>query len=65
MDYAPMDDGPWVDAPEDAAYVAAPTTYDDIIAMADLDGNPAVISDEEREMIALLSQVLGASPITN
>ena len=64
MDYAPVDDH-WVAAPEDAAYGAAPTTYEDIVAMADLDGDPSVISDEEREMIALLSQVLGASPVTN
>ena len=64
MDFATMDDGPWVDAPEEATFAAAPTTYDDIVAMADLDGDPTIISAEEREMIALLVQVLGATPIS-
>ena len=64
MDYAPMEDGPWVEMPEGAAYDPAPTTYDDIVAMADLDGDPSVITEEEREMIALLTQVLGATPIS-
>jgi hypothetical protein len=62
MDFSPLDDGPWIELPEDAAFNTAPPTYDDIISMADLDRDPDVISAKEREMIALLSQVLGASP---
>ncbi len=65
MDFSPMDDGPWIELPEGAAFDTAPPTYDDIIAMSDLDGNPDVITAKEHEMITLLSQVLGASPITN
>ena len=64
MDFSPLDDGPWIELPEGAAFNTAPLTYDDIIAMADLDGDPDVISAKEREMIALLSQVLSAS-LTN
>ncbi len=64
MDFSPLDDGPWIELPEGAAFNTAPPTYDDIISMADLDGDPDVISAKEREMIALLSQVLGAS-LTN
>ncbi len=64
MDQALMHDGLWIDAPQDAALGSGHTTHDDIVAMADLDGNPGVITDEERRMIALLSQVLGARPIT-
>ena len=63
MDLAPMDDH-WVEVPAEAAFSAAPTTYDDIVAMADLDGDPTIITDKEREMIALLTQVLGATPIS-
>lgn len=64
MDHALIEDGLWIEAPQDAAFGSGPATYDDIVAMADLDGNPEVITDEERRMIALLSQVLGATPIT-
>ena len=64
MDFAPMEDGPWVEVPEGTAYDPAPTTYDDIVAMANLDGDPSVITADEREMIALLTQVLGAVPIS-
>ena len=60
----PMDDL-WVDVPVDATFNPGPPSYDDIVAMADLDGDPSVISDKEREMIALLTQVLGSAPITN
>ncbi|SHE56761.1 hypothetical protein SAMN05444339_101750 [Loktanella atrilutea] len=60
----PMDDL-WVEVPVDATFTPGPPTYDDIVAMANLDDDPAVISDREREMIALLSQVLGSAPITN
>ena len=63
MDFAPTDDH-WVDVPADAAFAAAPATYDDIVALADLDGDPSIITDKEREMIALLTQVLGATPIS-
>jgi hypothetical protein len=65
MDFSPMEDGPWIELPEGAAFNTAPPTYDDIIAMSDLDGDPSVTTAKEHEMIALLSQVLGASPITN
>ena len=64
MSPMPMDDL-WVDVPVDATFNPGPPTYDDIVAMANLDGDPSVISDKEREMIAVLSQVLGTAPITN
>ncbi len=65
MSHMPMDEGPWIDVPEGVTYDTAPPSYDDIVAMANLDGDPTIISDKEREMIAVLSQVLGSSPITN
>ncbi|MFZ3583878.1 hypothetical protein ACOI1H_17135 [Loktanella sp. DJP18] len=64
MDHAGMPDDHWIDAPQDVAFGSGPTPHDDIVAMADLDGNPDVVTDEERRMIALLTQVLGATPIT-
>lgn len=59
------DGGPWVDVPENAAFDTAPLSYDDIEALANLDDDPAVTTAQEQEMIAMLLQVLGASPITN
>ena len=59
------DGGPWVDMPENAVFDTAPLSYDDIVSLANLDDNPAVTTAKELEMIAMLSQVLGANPITN
>ena len=58
------DDGPWIEVAEDATFTAEPTSYADIVAMADLDGNPDVLTAKEQEMIAVLTQVLGATPIS-
>ena len=55
-------DGPWIDASD---IVTTPMTMADVIALADLDGDPEVISDEEHKMIALLAQMLGTSPMQN
>ena len=57
-------DGPYSPLPADGAAVVAPT-YDDIITMADLDGDPSIITAEEAEMIALLQQVLNVNPLTD
>ncbi|MFQ6548177.1 hypothetical protein AADZ90_009475 [Aestuariibius sp. 2305UL40-4] len=58
-------DEPWSVLPAEADLEAlmAPLTYDDILMMADLDGNPSIITDEEARMIALLQQVLLAGPV--
>ncbi len=59
-----FDDGPWIDMPDDMTISMTPPSYDDIVAMANLDDDPSVVSDKEREMIAVLMQVLGATPIS-
>ena len=40
----------------------APMTEADVLRLADLDGNPAVVTEEEREMMVVLRQVLGLAP---
>ncbi len=50
------EDGPWMAIPP--GFDPAPPTAADIIVMADLDGDPLVITAKEREMIALLTMVL-------
>ncbi len=40
-------------------------TIDDVIALADLDGDPQTITADEKDMIALLTQILGAQPVRN
>ncbi len=37
------------------------TSNPDFLALADLDGNPSVVTDNEREMMIVLRQVLGIS----
>lgn len=58
-------DGPWTAIPTDAAFLPTPMTLDDVIALADLDGDPLTISTDEKEMITLLIQILGAQPVQN
>lgn len=60
-----VEDGPWIDVPAGAAFQTTALTHDDIIALADLDGDPSVVSADEKDMIALLVQMLGASPVSN
>lgn len=62
--HALQQDGPWIDLPDGVVVRTTAPTYDDIVAMADLDGNPDVITEDEQRMILLLSEVLMASPIT-
>lgn len=50
------EDGPWIEIPAD--FDPAGPTAADIIAMADLDGDPMSLTDEERGMIAVLTMVL-------
>ncbi|WP_143058015.1 hypothetical protein [Loktanella fryxellensis] len=62
-------DGDWMQVPDDVqvsngAMVPGPPSHADIVAMADLDGNPDIITAQEREMIAVLNQLLGGQPIT-
>ncbi|KQI67186.1 hypothetical protein AN189_16400 [Loktanella sp. 3ANDIMAR09] len=58
-------DGPYIDVAQTVSYSDAPTTLDDIHALADLDGDPSVVTDREREMIALLSMMLIGTPVQN
>lgn len=53
-------DGPWMAVPAD--FNPGPMTAADIIAMADLDGDPLTITPQERQMIAMLTQVLIPAP---
>ncbi len=64
LGHALQKDGPWIDLPEGVIINASAPTYDDILMMADLDGDPAITTAEEAQMIALLSQVLLGSPVT-
>ena len=50
------EDGPWIAIPAD--FNPGPLTAADILAMADLDGDLTVITEEEARMIAVLTQVL-------
>ena len=58
----PMEGGPWIDLPEGAVLNTAPPSIADIHAMADLDGDPSVTTEEEARMIEVLMQVLGTDP---
>ncbi len=60
----PTDDGPWITVTQGMVWSAAGYTMDDIVAMANLDGDPLVVTADEQAMIDLLAQVLGASPIS-
>ena len=61
----PLDgtNSPWITTGDDMVWDAVGYEMTDIIAMADLDGDPSVITPDEQAMIDLLSQVLGAAPI--
>ncbi len=54
------EDGPWVAIP--ANYNPEPYTAAELLAMADLDGDLTNITDDERAMMEVLSQVLIAAP---
>ncbi|MFQ6552089.1 hypothetical protein AAD018_007055 [Aestuariibius insulae] len=58
-------DGPWTLLPADADIEAlmAPLTPEDIVRMADLDGDPTVLTDDEAEMIRVLGAVLLGVPV--
>jgi hypothetical protein len=56
-------DGPWIDLPEGTVITDAAPQYEDILAMADLDGDPSITTPQEARMIALLSDVLMGQPI--
>ncbi len=58
-------DGPWTLLPADADIEAlmAPLTPEDIVKMADLDGDPTVLTEDEAEMIRVLGSVLLSVPI--
>ena len=65
---APIDltqDGPWIDLPPGVVIDTGPPSLDQIVAMADLDGDPSVQTPEEAAMILLLMQVLGTQPVTD
>ncbi len=54
------EDGPWIAVPAD--YTDAPLTPEDIVALADLDGDPSVVTADEQAMINVLTQVLIPRP---
>ena len=62
---AAMDDGPWIDLPAGYTVDTSPPTAADIHAMADLDGDPSVLTEDEARMIAVLSQILLGSPLVD
>ena len=59
------DDGPYIVIPAGAQVPTGVLNMDDVIALADLDGDPTVISAQEKEMIALLTSLLIAQPVQN
>ncbi|MEJ6398808.1 hypothetical protein [Yoonia sp. 208BN28-4] len=56
-------DGPWIDLPEGVVIQTSAPTYADIVALADLDGDPSVMTADEERMIALLAQVMLGTPV--
>ncbi|MFT4706277.1 MAG: hypothetical protein ACI9TA_003261 [Reinekea sp.] len=60
-----VEDGPWIAIPTDAAFLPTTMTLGDVIALADLDGDPLTISADEKEMIAVLIQIFGTQPVQN
>ena len=52
-------DGPWIAIPAGTPVQIGPLSDAALDALADLDGDPAVTTAEERAMRALLRQVLG------
>lgn len=59
-----LDDGPWIAVPTGMTFEAQKSPAEEIKAMANLDGDPSVTTSEELEMIVLLTQILGAEPIS-
>lgn len=57
-------DGPYIDIPAGYEVPEGPPTLDDIVRLADLDGDPTIISEAETEMIGVLLQVLIGIPVT-
>ncbi|WP_133065006.1 hypothetical protein [Flavimaricola marinus] len=55
-------DGPWIAIPAATDVNIGPLSDDAIAALADLDGDPSITTDQEAAMIALLMQVLGSNP---
>ena len=54
------EDGPWMAIPAD--FNGGELTATDILAMADLDGDPLTMTEDEKRMIEVLTQVLIAHP---
>ncbi len=57
-----FEDGPWIPVPAGMSFQTQMTPMEEIRALADLDGDPTVTTAREIEMIALLTQMLGAQP---
>ena len=58
-------DGPYIEASAVSPDMLEPMTPARVAQMSDLDGDPTVTTAEEKEMIALLSQVLTITPLEN
>ena len=59
-----FDDGPWIAIPAGMSFDAQKSPAEEIRSMADLDGDPTITTAEEIKMIALLTQILGAEPLS-
>ena len=56
-------DGPYIDIPAGVEVPTGPPSVEDLLALADLDGDPNVITDQEAEMLTLLIQVMIGTPL--
>ena len=56
-------DGPWVALEDGQQVFDGPLTEADLVKLADLDGDPSVVSAEEQEMIDVLREVLMTAPV--
>lgn len=57
-------DGPYIDIPAGYVVPSGPPTLEDIVRMADLDGDPTTMTVLETEMFTVLMQVLIGTPVT-
>lgn len=57
-------DGPYIDIPAGYEVPTGPPSLEDIVRLADLDGDPSNMTATETEMISVLLQVLIGVPIT-
>ena len=64
LDAILQQDGPYIDIPAGYVVPSGPPSLEDIVKMADLDGDPATMTEQEAEMFTVLVQVLIGTPVT-